>query len=291
MSGPPDHLRRPPAWLLAVAGAGAAGLLWALAGWGWTVPAVALAVAVLVALSARLVGVLLPREGRWIADRAGVLAVAGALVVLVAQSSIWAVLLALGVLALAVALTQPARMRRAGVLAGAVLALVGAAGVVVLGIADRAERAAAYQAAGDYTRAQLLPDTPADALVALMNAVARPDDVGCALFTDAGRAALSAAYRAPDCPAALRAAGAGVVDPDAYPRLEADSIAVQLGEPAGTPALVDGCSVRWRPTLDELLNGRPIDAPTPGPPLARITVSRPYGGDGWAVDNIERCTP
>jgi hypothetical protein len=288
MTGPPDRLRRPPTWLLAIAGAGAGALLWALAGWGWTVPTVALAVAVLVALSARVVGVLLPREGRWIADRAGVLAVAGALVVLVAQSSIWAVLLSLGVLALAVALTQPARTRRVGVLAGAALALTGAAGVVVLGIADRAERAAAYEAAGDYTRAQLLPDSPADALVALMGAVARPDDIGCALFTDAGRDALSAAYGAPDCPAALRTAGAGVVDASAYPRVERDSISVQPGPP-GAPTSVDGCAIRWRPTLDELLNGRQPGMPEPGPSPARIAVVPVGGGIGWAIEDVTPC--
>lgn len=288
MSGPPDRLRRPPAGLVATAGAGAAGLLWVLAGWSWTVPAVAVAVALVVALLARVVGVLFPREGRWIADRAGVLAGTGALVVLVVQSSAWAVLLALGLLGLALALTQPPRARRALGAVGVVLLVIGTAGVLVSAAVARSERAAAHDAASERSRAQLLPDSPADTLVTLMDAVARPDNSGCYLFTDAGRASLSAAYNAPDCQTALRTGAVDVVDASAYPRIEHDSIAVQLGAD-GARAVVDGCAVRWRPTLDELLNGRRPGTPEPGPRLARISVEALDGGTGWIITEFARC--
>lgn len=268
---------------------GAVGLLWGFSGWSWTVPALALGVALAVALVARTVGVLLPREGRWIAERAGLLAGTGALVFLLSQSSAWAVLLALGVVALALSLPQSRPVRRLVGAAGVALSLVGAAGLVVQGIAERADRAAAYQAAGDIARGQLLPDTPEDALIALMDAVARPDDAGCYLFTDAGRAALTAAYSAPDCVAALRAAGAGVDDPGAYARrVDRASVDVQL-DPDGQRATVDGCAVRWRPDLDELLNGRRPGTPDPGPSLARITAVPLYNGAGWAIDNVAPC--
>lgn len=260
-----------------------------VSGWTWTVPALALCVAVVVALVARVVGVLLPREGRWIADRAGVLAALGALVFLLTQSSAWAVLLVAGLAGGALPLPQRPRIRRVALAAGIAVALLGAAGLVVQGIAVRADRVAAYQAAGDVARAQLLPDTPDDALIALMDAVARPDDAGCHLLTDAGRAALTAAYDAPDCPSALRAAGTGVDDPAEYARrVDRASVDVQL-DPNGQRATVDGCHVRWRPSLDELLNGRQPGTPDPGLPLARITVVPLYGPAGWAIEDVTSC--
>ncbi|MGH3614153.1 MAG: hypothetical protein ACRDRK_16480 [Pseudonocardia sp.] len=288
MRGSPDRLRRPPAWLFAATGVGAAGLLWVLAGWSGTVPAVGLAVALVVALLARVVGALLPREGRWIADRAGILAGTGALVVLVVQSSVWAVLVALGLLGLALAFAQPPRARRTLGWVGVVLVTIGTAGVLVAAAVARSERAAAYDAASERSRAQLLPDSPADALVTLMDAVAQPDDAGCYLFTDAGRAAFSAAYDAPDCATALRTGGVDVVDADAYPRVEHDSIVMQIGADDAR-AVVDGCAVRWRPTLDELLNGRRPGTPEPGPRLARIAVEALDGGTGWIITEFSRC--
>lgn len=279
-----DGYVRLPRRLVTLTVLGVAVLLWGVAGWSWTVPALALAVAIGVGLLARLVGVVLPREGRWIADRAGVAAAFGALAYLVTQASPTATFVA-GLLVAALALAQRSRLVKLGaLLAGAVLAVSGLVGI----IATAQDRAAAYQAAGDVARGQLLPDTPADALLTLMRAVSRPNDpIGCALLDDPAAVQFASAYRAPDCPAALRAAGARVVDPDAYDRIEHDSLTVDQPDPAG-PAVVDGCAVRWRPTLDQILGNSTAPAPSPGPPLGVVTVAPAYG-TGWIITDFRRC--
>lgn len=257
MSGPREHLRRPPTWLLAASGAGAAGLLWALAGWDWTVPGVAMAVAVVVTLSARVVGA--PTAAGRSVDR---------------RPS-----------------RRTRRSRRPGRPCGAVVDL-GRAARTRRPRARRGPHPAGPDATGQHAgrrragphrrgrRRRARHRRPRGTCSGLSSRRGR------ALFTDAGRAALSAAYSAPDCPAALRAAGSGVVDASAYPRVERDSIAVLPGPPAA-PTSVDRCAVRWRATLDELLNGREPETPDRG----CATTSAATASTGSAPAAVRTTTP
>lgn len=284
------RVRRPPSWLLAPTVLGAVVLLWVLAGAPWTAAAVTFGVVLVVALVAKVVGFLLPREGRWIADRGGVFGVAGALVFLVTQSSGRAVLFVGGLTVVALALPQAWRTRHVVGAVGAVVVVLGATGLIVQSVTTRAEQEATYQAEAAMARARLLPASPEEALADLMTAAARQDGRGCDLFTPAGRTAITAAYRAADCPAALHLAGMAIVDRQRYADwIDAHSIAVQLDQD-GQRAAVDGCAVQWRPTLQELLYGRPAGTPdAPGPPLARIVAVTTYHGTGWAIDGLQRC--
>ena len=285
-----ERVKRPPAWAARGVVLGTTGLLWGLSGWTWTVAAVALGAAVGTALVARFVGFLLPREGGWIGAQAGRLCVGAGLCALVVVSSVWTVLLAVGLAVAVLALTQSREVGRIAVGVGAVLAVVGASGVAVQVLRARADEEAAYRAAGDVARGRMLPQAPADALVALMRAVRRSNDpAGCTLLLDdAAAAQFAAAYGAPDCPAALRAAGAGVDDRSRYDHPDYNSLRVDQPDPHG-PAVVDGCAVRWPPTLDEILRGSSAaPARPPGPALGVVTIAPAYG-TGWQIPAFRRC--
>ena len=113
------------------------------------------------ALIVRVLGLLLPRRLR---GRSGVLALLFAVIVLITQSSPWAVLLCVGLAGAGLALTQLGTTRVLAVGAGTVVAAAGAVGAVGLMLVYAAARAAhdaEFAAAGDHARAQMLPDDPA----------------------------------------------------------------------------------------------------------------------------------
>ena len=110
------------------------------------------------ALIVRVLGLLLPRRLR---GRSGVLALLFAVIVLITQSSPWAVLLCVGLAGAGLALTQLGTTRVLAVGAGTVVAAAGAVGLTLEYAAARAAHDAEFAAAGDHARAQMLPDDPA----------------------------------------------------------------------------------------------------------------------------------
>lgn len=286
MTSAPSHrgqLRPPSRRALLGAGATAGLLLWALTGWTWTVLAVALAAALIL----RVLGLLLPHRLR---DRSSVLALLAAVIVLITQSSPWAVVLCLGLAGAGLALTQLGTTRAVALVAGALVAAVGGVGLALEYAAAQAARDAEFIAAGDHARAQMLPDDPVDSVAELMRRLGRADadDGTCSLmFDEQGRRTFAATHHAPDCPAAMRAAREQITDPTRYrDRIDLASITAR---PAGPLAEVDACRVRWRENaLGELLTGATASArPAPGPPLGRLTLAPVPGG--WVVTDVRTC--
>lgn len=259
-------------------------LLWALTGWTWTVLAAALAAALVL----HVLGFLLPRR---LHDRAGAIAPLAAVLVLITQSSPWAVLLCVGLAGAGLAFTQLGTTRTVALIAGAAIAAVGAVGLAHQAVVIRTEHEAAHRTAGDYARGQMLPDDPSETIAELMRRVARGDGdpATCALmFDEQGRVELARAYQVPNCPAALQAAGAAISDPVRYrDRIDLASIKART-DPTAPRAEVDGCRVRWRENaLGEILTGSTTPRPVPGPPLGRFTLAPVPGG--WVVTGVNPC--
>jgi hypothetical protein len=93
------------------------------------------------------------------------------LAVLRAWASPWALVVCVGVAAAAFVLVHPmaqvGRLRYVLGLVAIAVVVAGGIGLLVEHLRERADRAASYKAAGDYTRAQMLPDTPTQALPVL----------------------------------------------------------------------------------------------------------------------------
>lgn len=236
-------------------------------------------------LALHAAAVFVPRSVR---ERSGTVAGLVGLVVLSAWASPWAVVMCVGLAGAALAVRVRARRARAVALVVAgVIGVVGGAGLVVQDIAARVAREAAYTAAGDVSRGQLLPGQPRQVLTTLMTMIADGDDaIGCVLFDQHAQEAFAAAHRSVDCPAAIRTAHALIDSPESYPRIEHDTVSLR-NVPAGTVE-VDGCGIRWRPTLDELLNGAQPGRPDPGPVPGRLIVAPAYG-TGWLIVNFAPC--
>lgn len=279
-------VRPVPGRQLAVAEAAAVVLLWGLAGWSVVVLAVAVGAAIVLRL---LRALLLPQRAR---ERATVLVAPVVIVALAVQSTWWAVALTVGMLAAGLALSQRDPVRAVAAVLGVVLVMVGGIGLVVGAIAARAASDANYQAAGDTARAQMLPHRPQDAVVEFARLLARPDgDIpGCAMFTDAGKAAFARALHANDCTVAMRTARAQIIDPTRYAAIDTTSVNATQATADGT-AEADGCSIQWKPTnaLDTLLRGAPETRPRPGPPPGRLILSQVYNGRAWQIADYRIC--
>ncbi|MGH3585597.1 MAG: hypothetical protein ACRDQ0_04675, partial [Pseudonocardia sp.] len=202
--------------------------------------------------------------------------------------SAWAVLAVAGLALAALAAAAPSLVF---LIAGAVIALAGAVGLVIEDVQARAEADAAHRAAGDFARAAILPDEPDATVAELVRAAARPDGDGrcIGLFDEHGRAEFAAAHNAPDCVTALRALRTQITDPIRYrDRFKSDSLTV-TPRPDGR-ADVDACNLHWRtPGIDGLTDTRP-PGPPPGPArIGRLTLAPINGGGGWTITNVRPC--
>lgn len=259
-----------------------AALLWGLAGLPWW----ALAVAVGTALLVRLLAPLLPRVLSGHPVRAGVLAGAGTAAL---ELSAWGwLVLTAAALVLGAATGRFGGRRRAPLLlvAAVVFGLAGGAGLFVEEVAADRARAAEWAQTSDRNRAQLLPGSPARAVRALVEAVAANDPMACRMFAPPAAEQLAAALGAADCPAALSALHAEVVDPEAYG--SPDSVAVRQRLAADAESGTgDGCSMTWA-GLDRVLGGPRVAAPPPGPQLGVLELHRELG-QGYRVTGYVPC--
>lgn len=291
---PPTHatwaLRRIRPAVIAATGVGAGALLWALAGW----PGLPLAIALAAALLVRLVGVLfLPRRLR---ERSILLALVVALAVLVGQSPWWSTVLAAGLAAAVMALTQRGRVRVVTLAVGGLVAVVGLAGLVVDQLGAAARRDAEYARLGDIARGQMLPHSPEKVPEALMrvtvDAVTAPAATSCTLlFTDRGLRAFLHAMRSPDCLTGLRTLGATITDPENFDRIERSTLVLHP-RPDGTIE-IDTCQLRWHNTSDalsRLLTGSAPPTPPAGPPPGRLVVAPAYTV-AWQITDYQPCPP
>jgi hypothetical protein len=272
----------PPRWLPAAVAAGVGLLLWALTDWSWVPVAVALGAALLV----RVFGFLLPRALRARVDRIAVLA---ALAAMLAQSSGWAIAAGVGLAVLPFALVQRGRVRLLAAGVAAALAVVGILGLVVRAGIQKARYAEDMRRASDYSKAQMLPQRPYQAMSQLLNLVSKDSDRACGMFNDAGQAAFAHAWGTTTCPDAVRLARSRITDPRLYREGLTDT-AVQVGAPGPAGVEVDGCHLSWTDSrLDELLNGPPDRRPVPGPQMGVITVVPTGQGFGWIGSDFRPC--
>lgn len=106
-------------------------------------------------------------------------------------------------------------------------------------------------------------EPPTEALVELVRLIANGDGAGCFLFDEHGQEAFAGAEQW------TARQQSGLLTPNSGgPRATTASstVASQCAPPGPRSRRVDGYAVRWRPTLDELLNGSTPDQPEPGPP-------------------------
>ncbi len=222
---------------------------------------------------------------------AACLAVVALWLLLVYVSPWWWLLLA-GVVLLVAAVTAAAvlrlRERRAQTLAalGIGLAMV-AGGAVGLGV-TAAEHERQEQAALDQQHqtsvARILPRTPGSMVNFLVEKIAypTPDAVtsACFVFAPPAQAQLAGSLRVADCPAAVRALAAKVIDAHDYANnVWLPGQAVTRG-PAGT--VVDACHL----TFDALTDDTPH--PNAGPQLGRLTLQQQQG-EGSLIVAYQRC--
>lgn len=275
-------LRAVSATRITAVGIGAALLLWGLAGWSGIAAGVALGAAI----ALRLLGVLLlPRRLR---ERSAVLVLPVVILVLLVQSSWWAITLTGGLVVDALALTQRGRTRVAAALVGLAVAVAGGVGAVAAGIVAAADQKAASAALDDVARGRILPHRPDQVPMDLMRRIARAVTEGrasCSIFDERGQREFLAAFGSGDCLSALRAAGAQIRNPEDYDRIDGASLVVQP-RPDGA-VVVDGCAVRWRDESLSWVLSRPL-GPRPGPPPGRLVVA-PAFTVAWRITSFQRC--
>ncbi|WP_157358730.1 hypothetical protein [Amycolatopsis sp. ATCC 39116] len=128
-----------------------------------------------------------------------------------------------------------------------------------------------------------LPTDPGDVADVLVDELAGTGDPAtvCRLFSPEGAGEFAEVYATPDCPAAVTAFRARIVDRDRYRRV--------LGGAKASPAATDGsvavdaCSLRW----SMLIADGP--QPPPGPQLGRLTVAAPPGQTGYWITGYQVC--
>lgn len=295
-------------WPVVAVGVLGAVLLWLGAGAPWWAPAGLVAGVVVGSLVGRAVAVVVPGAQRWGLTFGAVTA----LVWLAVQLSVGGRLLVAGLVLLmgALAVVVPrvperpdgggppphvaehmARARRVRMGAGALASLLLVGGLVVVGV-ERVRaanaQAAMDQAAGDFTRAQMLPPSPSRALTALIRAVAEDEPRGvCSAFTPAAGAQLGAAHGAADCPGAIHQLHGQVRDPRRYASPDRDSVTETIA-PDGQTGTTDGCALHWT-GLPALLRGPTRSAvPPPGPMIGRIDGVREFG-QGFRITSYQPC--
>jgi len=260
-------LRLAPVLLLVFA------VVWPLAGFPWWPLVFVLALGVVL----RVLGF-----GYLLAGKRGpVLLVALLVVTTLLAWTPWAAVTALGG---ALAIAGGFRLPRWQLLAlGMVLFLGAGAGWVAETVITARQRADSWAQTSEYNRAQLLPHSPREALGAVMATVADGDTTAaCALFSDAARVQLAAAWGAPDCPGAVLAWHARVTRPDDYGlsvRLTGDTTTTA---PDRETATVTGCALTWN---SPLTGRQPAAGPTsPG----RFELRRALG-QGYQITDYRPC--
>ncbi|MGH3611194.1 MAG: hypothetical protein ACRDRK_00940 [Pseudonocardia sp.] len=228
----------------------AALLLWPFAGWSpfpWLAGLGVLALLHLLRLDRLLRG--------WVWHVSGLVVVAG----LMRSTGPWDWALAAGIGVLLAGLVQLPRWRLAAI--GAVLCILAGVGFGITHHRD-AEQVTAEQVRTQLqNRGQLGALRPQGVLPVLLTSIARGETgpVCDILLSEAARASFTASVGRPDCPAAVRALAAQVVDPIGYAEAKAPS------ERLGEEMAVDACHLTWR------------SATPPGPQLAHLTVGRTTG--------------
>lgn len=230
--------------------AAAALLLWPFAGWSplpWLAGLGALVLLHLLRLDRLLRG--------WVWHFGGLVVVAG----LMLSTGPWDWALAASIGVLLAGLVQLPRWRLVAV--GALLCVLAGVGFGITHHQD-AEQVAAEQVRTQLqNRGQLGAARPQGVLPVLLSSIARGDAGAVCdnLLTESARASFTAAVGRPDCPAAVRALAARVVDPIEYAEAKAPS------ERRDEEMTVDACQLSWR------------RATPPGPQLAQLMVGRTTG--------------
>jgi hypothetical protein len=127
-----------------------------------------------------------------------------------------------------------------------------------------------------------LPTSPREPVDTLLTYLANGDTSGCALFSDAGKAAFAKVQGAGDCPAAVTAFHGKIADPSRYAKpIGGDVTADQKG---GGRFDLDACALVWA--------GYTVDGelPPPGPQLGRLTIDHPPGnGNAYWITSFAHC--
>lgn len=241
----------------------AALLLWPFAGWFWVPWLAGLVVLVLVAVL-RLDRLL--QGWSW---HVGALAV---VVGLMLKTSPWDWALAGSIGVLLAGLAQLPWWRLAAV--GAVLCVVAGIGWGVERHREAQEVAAEQAQAQERSQELNQLSRPGRALPVLLRSIGRGDagPVCSGVLSDEARASFIAAVRAADCPSAVKAMAAEVVDPAAYGLGRAPSTSAQ------DVLTVDACHITWA-------GGAAV-----GPQLGVLTVGRRAAETTYVVTSFKACT-
>jgi hypothetical protein len=168
--------------------------------------------------------------------------------------------------------------------AGGVLSLVSGGTLAVQHVHTAQHQAQAEQHQAqqdhDYTVRQLLPTSPASALITQHVMISRHDDTtACLLMSPDARTQFAAAYGAPDCQPAMRQLAAAVTNPARYQVPHVPDQAIVAGT---TVATASGCAVTWTLPSDT------TPLPDPGPRLGTLTLTR-QGTGGYLITSYKPC--
>ena len=218
-------------------------VVWPLPGFPWWP---------LLLVGALAVGLRLLGFGYLLAGRRGPALLVGLLVVTTLGAvSPWAAVSAVGAGLAVVGLFRLPRWQLLAV--GMVLFLLAGAGWVAETVAAARRAAEIEEQKNAWSRAQLLPRSPREALNSVMILVAR-DEAGfaCGLFVPAAQAQLAVAWDAPDCAGAVHAWHARITRPGDY-RLSWHVLGVvDTVSPDAETGTVTGCGLVWSSPLDGL---------------------------------------
>ncbi len=123
-----------------------------------------------------------------------------------------------------------------------VLAVTGAGGLVVEHLHAQQRRGQQWAQVSEFNRAQLLPTSPARAL---LEAIADADPTVCTtLLAPAAAAQLATTVGAPDCPTAVRVLADQLIDARRYPAPDFDALPQTLAPDSHT-GIADMCRMTW----------------------------------------------
>ncbi|ADJ42199.1 hypothetical protein AMES_0377 [Amycolatopsis mediterranei S699] len=173
----------------------------------------------------------------------------------------------------------------AAVVAGLVL-MVTSTTMLAVNAAEQAAIERQQQAqAHEQAVARILPRTPASMVNFLAERIARPTPTAvadaCFVFSPAAQRQLADAHGGEDCPGAIQALAAQVVDPSGYVNhLWLPGRATQPG-PAGT-LTVDACVLDFGGIAG-------WSGPDPGPQIGHLTLTQQHG-EGQLITRYTRCS-
>ncbi|MHA6785852.1 hypothetical protein ACVGOW_33380 [Pseudonocardia saturnea] len=244
-------------------GIGAAALLlWPFSGWSllpWLGGVAALVLLALLRLDRLLSG--------WVWHLAGLVVVAGLMV----STTPWAWGLAASIGVLVAGLLRLPEWRLAAV--GAVLCVVSGVAYTLVTVQDAREAAAQQVETSEQSRGMQGAPRPYGVLPVLLGRIASGSagPVCDNLLAEPARAAFAASVGQPDCPAAVAALAAQVVDRNDYE--DADAPAQEQGD----GLVVDACAMTWS-------SGTPA-----GPQLGVLTIGRAPTGPTYVVTAFAPC--